>query len=45
MGQRRLRRRHHLCLRHLRLPVGDIVAHRVVEQDGVLGHNPYLAPQ
>ena len=45
MGQRRLGRGHHHGLFNVGLAVGDVVAHSIVEQDGVLGNNAHLAAQ
>ena len=45
VGQRRARRFFHLVRRNFRMPVGDVVAHRVVEQNGVLGDDGDLRAQ
>ena len=45
MRQRGLGGALHLLLRNVRLPVGDVVAHRVIEQHGLLRHNADLPAQ
>ena len=45
MRQRRLGRPLHVLLRNVRLAVGDVVAHRVVEQHRLLRHDADLRPQ
>ena len=42
---RHLRRLFHALQRHIRLPVGDIIPDRIVEEHGLLGHLTDLLAQ
>src|SRR5262249_40414703 len=45
VGQRGAGGFNHSLMRNIRLAISDVVAHRIVEQDGFLGHNPDLRAQ